>query len=186
MSENSITKKMLDTLREGRYAKEISASKNFPKGEVEENDNFLRRSMALMEEAVDKKKVLTEDSDGDSGSFVISKSTPQFGDIVSSQKEMIKKTINDNVEFKENALKYYPDENDMTLDASIPSLNLSFRFRYNDTSTGCYVWCNQTVLDDENTRTIGKIRDAYVNWRNSITAEDDLMAKLKQAATKDD
>ncbi len=70
----------------------------------------------------------------------------------------------------------------MTLDGKIPSLNLTFQFRYNDPATGCYLWAEALVLNDENARTVGKIRDSYMNWRNSITSDSDLMEKLKKAA----
>lgn len=184
-SEMSITKKMLATLRENRYAKEVEASKVFV-NEKKENDNFITRSKILMEEAVnDKKKVLTEEEkvdDGHKKTFDINKNTPQFGDVRTSQEEAIRKCINTDVKFEANALKYYPDADDMTLDGKVPSLNLTFQFRYNDPATGCYLWADALVLNDENTRTIGKIRDSYMNWRNSITSDSDLMEKLKKAA----
>lgn len=190
-SEMSITKKMLATLRENRYAKEVEASKVFV-NEKKENDNFITRSKILMEEAVnDKKKVLTEEEkldDDHKKTFDINKNTPQFGDVRTSQEEAIRKAINDNVTFETNALKYYPDANDMTLDGKIPSLNLTFQFRYSDPSgaDGCYLWCDAMQLSETNARTIGKIRDAYMNWRNSITSDSDLMEKLKKAASSNE
>lgn len=190
-SEMSITKKMLATLRENRYAKEVEASKVFV-NEKKENDNFITRSKILMEEAVnDKKKVLTEEEkidDDHKKTFDINKNTPQFGDVRTSQEEAIRKAINDNVTFESNALKYYPDANDMTLDGKIPSLNLTFQFRYSDPSgaDGCYLWCDAMQLSETNARTIGKVRDAYMNWRNSITSDSDLMEKLKKAANDND
>ena len=190
-SEMSITKKMLATLREGRYTKEVEASKVFV-NEKKENDNFITRSKILMEEAVnDKKKVLTEEEkidDDHKKTFDINKNTPQFGDVRTSQEEAIRKAINDNVTFESNALKYYPDANDMTLDGKIPSLNLTFQFRYSDPSgaDGCYLWCDAMQLSETNARTIGKVRDAYMNWRNSITSDSDLMEKLKKAANSNE
>ena len=117
-----------------------------------------------------------------SKSLTIKKSTPQFGDIRVSQEEAIRKTINDNVTFSDDALKYYPDADDMTLNGKVQSLNLSFQFRYNEPSgNGCFIWCDATQLTDVNTRAIGKISDAFMNWRDSITQEGDLMDKLKKA-----
>jgi hypothetical protein len=55
MNEANITKKMLDKLREGRYAKEREAVSQFVV-EEKENDNFLTRSKTLMEEAVNGNK----------------------------------------------------------------------------------------------------------------------------------
>lgn len=192
MSERSITKKMLETLRKGRVEEARKAAADFVV-EERENDNFLTRSKILMEEAVqeNKKKVLTEaEAEVDNehkNSFDITKSTPQFGDVRTSQESAIRKAINDNVKFSEKALKYYPKADDMTLDGTIPSLNLSFQFRYNDPSgDGCYVWTDAMQLTDTNARTLGKIRDAFSNWKDSITQDGDLMEKLKKASENKD
>jgi transcriptional/translational regulatory protein YebC/TACO1 len=86
----------------------------------------------------------------------------------------------------EGALKYYPDSEDMTLEGDIKSLNLSFQFRYNDPSgQGVYIWAEAMQLTEENTRTIGKLRNAFLNWKDSITQDGDLMQKLKKAANKE-
>ena len=183
----SITKKMLNTLRQGRINEAKEASKVFVKEETE-RDNFLNRSKILMQEAVeDKKKVLTEGDENDhSEVFNINKDTPQFGDVRTSQEEAIRKTINDNVKFEGDALIYYPKADDMTLNGKIPTLNMTFQFRYSDPSgDGVYVWCDSMQLTETNTRTIGKIRDAYMNWKDSITQDGDLMEKLKKASQND-
>lgn len=192
MGEMNITKKMLATLRQGRVDEARRAAEQFVT-EEQEKDNFLTRSKILMEEAIqgNKKKILTEAEeevdDDHKDSFDITKDTPQFGDVRTSQEEAIRKAVNNNVKFKEKALKYYPKAEDMTLDGNIPSLNLDFQFRYSDPSgaDGLYIWCDAMQLSETNARTIGKIRDAYMNWRDSITQDGDLMAKLKQAAERD-
>ena len=190
MGERYITKKMLNKLREDRYAKEREIAKQFVT-EKTENDNFLTRAKILMEEATKKKTTLNEEDekvDNDhKKTLSISKSTPQFGDVFTSQVEQIRKTISDNVTFEEKSLKFYPDADDLTLDGKIPSLNLKFQFRYNDPSgAGCYVWCDAMQLTDSNARTLGKIRDAFSNWKDSITQDSDLMEKLKKASQRED
>lgn len=187
MADN-ITKKMLNTLRRGRVEQAKWAAEQFVT-ESEEKDNFITRSKTLMQEAIEenKKKILKEEDNTDEShndSFEITKDTPQFGDLRTSQEDAIRKALNTNVQFKE--LKYYPKADDMTLDGELPSLNLKFQFRYNDPSTGCYIWTDAMVLNDENARTIGKIRDAYGNWKDGINNEADLMAKLKQASENKD
>lgn len=188
MDERSITKKMLNVLRESKYSKLNEIDKDFIV-EKKENDNFLTRASILMEEAseLSKKKILREDNDSHNhkDSVTINKDTPQFGDIRVSQEDAIRKTINDAVTFDGDALRYYPDADDMTLDGKIPSLNLSFQFRYNDPSSeGCYIFSDATQLTDTNTRMIGKISDAYHNWKDSITQDSDLMEKLKQSSKR--
>jgi hypothetical protein len=191
MADN-VTKKMLETLRRGRVEQAKWAAEQFiDESVVDERDNFLTRSKILMQEAVDdKKKVLTEEEQVDdehSNSFDIDKDTPQFGDLRTSQEEAIRKTLNTNVQFEGNALKYYPKADDMTLDGKIPSLNLKFQFRYNEPSgQGCFVWADALQLTNENVRTVGKINDAFNNWKDSITNEPDLMNKLKKASENTD
>ena len=190
MADN-ITKKMLATLRKGRVEQAKWAAEQFVT-EEKENDNFLTRQKILMQEAIEenKKKILREEENTDDDhkeTFDITKDTPQFGDLRTSQEDAIRKALNTNVQFEENALKYYPKADDMTLDGKIPSLNLKFQFRYNDPSgDGVYVFCDATQLTDTNARTFGKIRDAFSNWKDSINSEADLMAKLKKASENKD
>lgn len=188
MNEMTITKKMLDKLRENKVNQAKAASQVFVM-EEKENDNFITRTKILMEEAVnDKKKVLTEEDNNDhKKTFEIKKDTPQFGDVRTSQEEAVRKAVNDNVQFESNALLYYPDSDDMTLNGKIPTLNLTFQFRYSDPSgDGCYVWTDAMQLTETNARTIGKIRDAFSNWKDSITQDGDLMEKLKKASKNND
>jgi hypothetical protein len=198
MEEMNITKKMLAKLRENRDRQAREAAEQFVV-EAKEEDNFLTRSKTLMEEAVkeNKKKILTEESNSseeeeseDSAHenyFELRPNTPQFGDVRVSQEEVLKKTIGENISMDEGALKYYPDSEDMTLEGDIKSLNLSFQFRYNDPSgQGVYIWAEAMQLTEENTRTIGKLRNAFLNWKDSITQDGDLMQKLKKAATREE
>lgn len=189
MNEMTITKKMLEKLRENKVNQAKKASEEFVM-EKKEKDNFLTMSKILMQEAVnDKKKVLTEAeiSDDHKEKFEIKKDTPQFGDVRTSQEETIKKTIGENITFESEALLYYPDADDMTLNGKINTLNLTFQFRYNDPSgDGCYVWTEAMQLTETNARTLGKIRDAFSNWKDSITQDGDLMEKLKKAAESKD
>lgn len=194
MEERDITKRMLDKLREGKDKQAREAAEQFVV-ESKEDDNFLTRSKILMEEAVknNKKKVLTEaeaeeesDDDSHDNYFEIRPNTPQFGDVRTSQEDVLKKTIGENITLDEGALKYYPDSDDMTLEGKIRTLNMEFQFRYNDPSgDGVYVWCEAMQLTETNTKTLGKIRNAFLNWKDSITQDGDLMVKLKKAANKE-
>ena len=194
MEERDITKRMLDKLREGKDKQAREAAEQFVV-ESKEEDNFLTISKTLMEEAVknNKKKVLTEAEAEEESSdeshdnyFEIRPNTPQFGDVRTSQEDVLKKTIGENIMLDEGALKYYPDSDDMTLEGKIRTLNMEFQFRYNDPSgDGVYVWTEAMQLTETNTKTLGKIRNAFLNWKDSITQDGDLMTKLKKAANKE-
>ena len=176
-----ITRKMIKVIRDHKDKDGIEKSKYFI-SERKEEDNFLTRSKILMEEAAEKSKKKEEDGKYDE-KFYIKKDTKQFGDIRTSQEETLKKTVGERVELDANSLVFYPKASDMTLTGKIPHLNISFQFRYEDPSgDGVYVWANALQLTESNERTLGKIRDAFMNWKDSSTEDGDLMENLKKAA----
>lgn len=168
-----IVKSMLDTIRKSNESsKKKMVGKLKEETDMTGKDNFLTKTKVLMEEMENQH----------SSSVVIGKDTPQFGDIKKSQEDMIIKTIGDQVQFKEDSLIFYPDANDIVINGTLPSLNTTFQFRFNDASgEGVYIFANGMQLTEANTRTIGKLRDAYLNWRTSLIEEGDLMDKLKKS-----
>ncbi len=188
MDERIVTKNMLAKLREGKIEKENKINEELgftPK----EYDNFLTRNKILMEEVIrESDEGNDNNTDSDHSNYLaIKKNTPQFGNVRTSQEETIRKTIGDNVTISEDGLRYYPDSDDMTLDGKIPSLKIKFQFRYSDPSgsDGIYMWCEATQMTEANVRTIGKLRNAYMNWRDSITQDGDLMDRLKKASKQE-
>lgn len=130
--------------------------------------------------------ILTESDEKTQKSFPITKTTPQFGDVRQSQEETLIKTIGESIELDDNALVYYPDNKDLVLSGKINSLGLTFQFRFNDPSgDGCYIWANALQLTETNNRTLGKVRDAFVNWKTNLIQDGDLMSRLHQAVTQD-
>lgn len=185
-----ITKSMLKTIREGKENTAKKTVKDLPfNGMINEEDNFLTRSKVLMEEALKKKLNESEGdfSDDNHGkAFPITKSTPQFGDVRTSQEESILKTIGEQVKFDDESLLYYPDADDLVLNGKIPSMNLTFQFRYNDPSSeGVYVWTDALQLTESNSRLLGKVRDAFVNWKSALVQDADLLEKLKKVSERD-
>jgi len=187
------TKKMLQTIRENT---EKIRNEKFQPLIVEEtnteDDNFLSRSKILMEEAEQnfQKKNLNEakheiNDESHSESFPITKKTPQFGDVRVSQEEALIKTIGEQIKLEEDALLYFPEADDLVLNGEVRSLNTSFQFRFNDPSgQGVYIWSEGLQLTEENSRTLGKIRDAFLNWKQGLVQDGDLMDKLKKVAEK--
>ena len=171
------TRKMLNTIRK----ETMRESKNGPVEEhILERDNFLTHSKVLMEEVEAKIK------DSKEGKvFPITKKTPQFSDVRVSQEESLRKTIGEQLKTDENSLLYYPETEDLTFNGEIPALNLSFQFRYNEPSgNGLFIWADGLQLSEENARTIGKLRDGFMNWRSGLIQDDDLFEKLKKACDK--
>lgn len=135
----------------------------------------------------DKKQRLNEDdreSSDYSEKFVIRKNTPQFGDIRLAQEDMLLKTIGERVTMKEDALVFYPKTMELTLEGHVDALDIDFQFKY-PKKDGCYIWANGLQMTEDNVRLISKFRDAFENWREKFTTNDDLIQKLKQAAERD-
>lgn len=131
-----------------------------------------------MEEAEDANKESSK-------AFPITKNTPQFSDVRNSIEDAIKKTVGEQIKLEDDALKFYPDTEDLVLNGVIPTLNLTFQFRYQDPSgEGVYVWTDALQLSETNSRTLGKLRNAFLNYKNSITNDGDLIQKLKKVISK--
>ena len=164
-----ITRSMLSKIRE--------CINEVDKPKIPSLDEFNRK--LIKEENEDN------NNSSDSKPFKITKSTPQFGDIRISQEETLLKTIGENIELSDDGLIYYPNDKDLVLTGKISSLKIAFQFKYNDPSgDGCYIWANGLQLTETNNRTIGKIRDGFVNWKNNLIQNGDLLDKLHKAATK--
>ena len=187
-----LTKKMLKTIREGVEKTRKQTVKPLVVEEKETiADNFLTRSKILMEEAErNQKKNLNENKDSFNDdkhdeSFLITKKTPQFGDVRTSQEEALLKTIGEQIKLNDDSLIYYPNADDLVLNGEIPSMNTTFQFRLNDPSSeGIYIWSEALQLTDSNTRLLGKVRDAYLNWKQTLVQDGDLMDKLKKVVER--
>ena len=187
-----LTKQMLKTIREGVEKTRKQTVKPLVVVDKETiADNFLTRSKILMEEAErNQKKNLNEDKgsfndDKHDESFPITKKTPQFGDVRVSQEEALLKTIGEQIKLNDDSLIYYPNADDLVLNGEIPSMNTTFQFRLNDPSSeGLYIWSEALQLTDSNTRLLGKIRDAYLNWKQTLVQDGDLMDKLKKVVER--
>lgn len=187
------TKKMLQTIRENtEKARKQTVQPLIVEDTKVENDNFLTHAKFLMEEAereIQKKNLNEEkheiNDDSHEKSFPITKKTPQFGDVRVSQEEALLKTIGEQIKLDDDSLLYYPDAEDLVLNGEVKSLNTSFQFRFNDPSgQGVYIWADGLQLTEENSRTLGKIRDAFLNWKQGLVQDGDLMDKLKKVASK--
>lgn len=179
MKERDIIKKMVNTIKEEQTKSINNKMPDLPVCESKETDNFLTRAKILMEEA----EANTEEKKSEG--FAISKTTPQFGDVRVSIEDALKKTVGEQIKLEDDALKFYPDTEDLVLNGTIPTLNLTFQFRYQDPSgEGIYVWTDALQFSESNSRTLGKLRNAFLNYKNSIVNDGDLIQKLKKVASE--
>jgi hypothetical protein len=177
------TRQMIKTIRENVEKTKISkVAPLIIEEKAKEEDNFLTRAKILMEEA-EKKNTFNDDKHGKA--FRITKNTPQFGDVRTSQEEALLKTIGEQIKLDDDSLIYYPDADDLVFNGAIPSMNTTFQFRLNDPSgRGCYLFCDGLQMTDENSRNIGKILDGFLNWRQTLIQDGDLMDKLKKVVDR--
>lgn len=182
------SRNMLSRIRNMRDNKTV----NLPEQKaIAEQDNLLTRFAVLEEEALKKidfkKKSLNEGADTvqpQGSSFVVKKNDVQFGSVRTSQEDALRKAVGD-VKLKEDALKYYPDIQDLVLNGEVVGLGVTFQFRYKDPSgDGVYIWGDGLQLTDSNLRTVEKIRDAFLNWKQSLVEDGDLLEKLHKEASK--
>ena len=137
-----------------------------------------------------RSKLIFESNEGtnseDANVFYITEKTPQFNEELKAEQSSIIKTVNTDVTFdKEKALAFYPKDKNLILVASIKSLNITFQFKYNDSSgEGCYIWANAVQLTEANVKTINKIRSAFLNWRDNLIANGDLIDQLYKEVTQ--
>lgn len=154
------------------------------------NDSIITKQMltVIREAQINKKNIIQEEvAKSSDNTLVINKNTPQFSDIRQSQEEMLIKTIGENIEMGNDALYYDSNTKDLVLNGKVVALNTVFQFRYNDPSgDGCYIWANSLQLTESNLRTIGKIRDAFMNWKSNLLQNGDLFDKLDKASKNND
>ena len=150
---------------------------------ITEQDNLNTRFRILMEEAENANQ---EGNGNDAGEgFVINANDTQFGSVRSAQEKMLKTTI-PGASLSNDALKYYPQIDNIVLNGSIDSLGITFQFKYRDSSgDGCYLWADGVQLSQENTTTIDKIRSAFENWRQSIEKDGELLGELKKWSARE-
>ena len=129
-------------------------------------------------------RLLKEEQNTTNKDLVLTKNTPNFGDIRPSHEELLTKTIGEMIEFSDDALIYKTKDKSLELTGKIQSLNLVFLFRFPDPNgDGCYITTNGLQLTEPNQNTIGKIRDAFDIWRHKLTENSDLLNKIYKAAT---
>lgn len=170
---DQITRKMLAEIRKASTNKIELPTPEM----VVEQDNLYNRFTVLMEEATQR--------NNNEKALVITNKDVQFGSVRTSQEDAIRKTVGD-VTLKPDALKYFPSIQDLVINGEVSGLGITFQFRYKDPSgDGCYIWAQGLQMTDANLRTIEKIRDAFLNWKQSLVEDGDLLQKLDKQAKRD-
>lgn len=119
-----------------------------------------------------------EHSDGDSVPY-----TSQ-DEIMTSILDTAKTQFGADFSQTDTPMRYYPADGDVTLSGKISDMNMSFQFRYKDSSgNGCYIWIESLQLTDDVIRKLSIIHGVFKNWKDDLSkAEDYKPVSMRGAA----
>ena len=111
----------------------------------------------------------------------------RFGDTIKSLQQCVTNQLqNIQVKFDEDSLHFYPKDSDIIMSFTISDMNsMIVNFKLNDNNgQGCYISCENTQLNDENTKHIQQIKYAYDAWRQSILNDSGIIQNFKTSLLK--
>jgi len=122
----------------------------------------------------------------DKGAIAIT-DDPKFGQqVLSSQKEEFKASVDGGAEFsagneenpEESPLIYFPDNGNLVFSGRIRNIKWQFVLK-DESGEGCYIWTDKLQLTRANMATLNKLQGAYENWRDEWNREGASLEKLK-------
>ena len=87
------------------------------------------------------------------------------------------------IKFEENPLYFYPNDDDIIMSFTISDMNnMTVNFKLNDSNgQGCYISCNNTQLNDDNTKHIQQIKYAFDAWKKNLLQDASIISNIKSA-----
>lgn len=157
------TRKMLETIRHLNDDEKEVINK-ITEGETSRLENTTSQMLNEI------RKLMAESDNNNNNGVPV---TDEFGERgLSGQKKAISSALQSNINFDDNCLIFYPNDNDIVFSGTIADLNgLKWQFRFNDPSgTGCYIWTgNGPIQLNNNTMDkLNKLSGYYKNWRQDI------------------
>lgn len=129
--------------------------------DIQDTLNRLRTKVSLLKENNEKTDGVPYTSNDELMSSSIEAAKTQFGADFSNH---------------ETPMLYYPQDGDVILSGTIPSLNnAKFQYRYKDSSgMGCYFWSDSLILNDENLTKVSRILGVFKNWKSDLEKSEDI------------
>lgn len=129
--------------------------------DIQDTLNRLRTKVSLLKENNEKTDGVPYTSNDELMSSSIEAAKTQFGADFSNH---------------ETPMLYYPQDGDVILSGTIPSLNnAKFQYRYKDSSgMGCYFWSDSLILNDENLTKVSRILGVFKNWKADLEKSEDI------------
>lgn len=151
------------------------------KQRIDETRNILNIIRHLNEEnSADEKP-------SDKGAIAIT-DDPKFGQqVLSSQKEEFKASVDGGAEFsagneenpEDSPLIYFPDNGNLTFSGRIRNIKWQFVLK-DESGEGCYIWTDKLQLTKSNMAVLNKLQGFYENWRDNWNSEGASLEKLKK------
>ena len=129
--------------------------------DIQDTLNRIRTKVSLLKENNEKTDGVPYTSNDELMSSSIEAAKTQFGADFSNH---------------ETPMLYYPQDGDVILSGTIPSLNnAKFQYRYKDSSgMGCYFWSDSLILNDENLTKVSRILGVFKNWKSDLEKSEDI------------
>ena len=160
-------------------------------------ENYIREMLKTIREADAKlkeerarlfeQKVILNEEENDGGKGISLPNDERFGETVKSLQQCVTKQLQGTqIKFEDDSLYFYPSDNDLIMTFTISDMNnMVVNFKLNDSNgQGCYISCENTQLNDENTKHIQQIKYAYDSWRQSLIEDDSIIKNIKSALLK--
>lgn len=143
-------------------------------------DNDIRKMLRKIREYV----TLNEDASSQNG-IPIPKDE-RFGETVKALEQCVTNQLqNIQVQFENQSLYFYPNGDDIIMTFSIPDMNnMVVNFKLKDSNgQGCYISCENTQLNDDNSKRIQQIKYAFDTWKQSLIQDSSIIQNIKSALT---
>lgn len=123
----------------------------------------------------------------DKGAIAIT-DDPKFGQqVLSSQKEEFKASVDGGAEFsagneenpEDSPLIYFPDNGNLVFSGKIRNIKWQFVLK-DESGEGCYIWADKLQLTKANMATLNKVQGFFENWRDNWQKEGASLDKLKK------
>lgn len=110
----------------------------------------------------------------------------RFGETVKALEQCVTNQLqNIQVQFENQSLYFYPNGDDIIMTFSIPDMNnMVVNFKLKDSNgQGCYISCENTQLNDDNSKRIQQIKYAFDTWKQSLIQDSSIIQNIKSALT---
>lgn len=163
------------------------------KSEDEITRNILNRIRVIQEgsETRGGKTLLNEEEERGTEKAIAITDDPRFGqNVLSNQIAQFRSSVEGGAQFSkpsednvaESPLIYTPKDGNLIFSGVIPCLNnMKWQFVLKtSTGSGCFIWADGLIINNENQKILNKLFGYYQNWRDSWNTEAGDLEKMAE------